>query len=184
MKVKLGKRFDELFPVFESNDAALEWCENELLTELESLTAYDHKLKPADYLLFQGLTPAELAAIAPLLEPHSYKHGHKLISAGDAAREVFFLSRGAVSVLLPGAEHRLATFSPGMSFGEMAFIDGAPRSANIIADTDVECHMLTLEDFQRLGKSHPEIKIKLLERLALDLCGKLRKANRELSVFD
>jgi len=134
--------------------------------------------------LFQGLSPDELAVIVPLLKLNSYKRGHKLINAGDAAREVFFLSRGGVSVLLPGAEHRLATFSPGMSFGEMAFIDGAPRSANIVADTDVECHVLTLEDFQELGRTNPEIKIKLLERLALDLCGKLRKANRELSVFD
>jgi CRP-like cAMP-binding protein len=71
-----------------------------------------------------------------------------------------------------------------MCFGEMAFIDGATRSADIVADTDVECHLLALEDFQALGKTHPAIKIKLLERLCLDLTGKLRKANRELNVFE
>jgi glutaminase len=98
---------------------------------------------------------------------------------------MFFLSSGHVSVFLPGEErHRLATFSPGMSFGEMAFIDGAPRSANIVADTDVECDLLALEDFQSLEKTHPAIKIKMLEQLCLDLTGKLRKANRELSVFE
>jgi len=98
---------------------------------------------------------------------------------------MFFIARGSVSVYLPGeARHRLAMFPAGMSFGEMAFLDGVPRSANIAADTDVECHMLTLEDFQKLGKSHPAIKIKMLERLCLDLTGKLRKANRELNVFE
>jgi glutaminase len=97
---------------------------------------------------------------------------------------MFILARGTVSVLLPDNRERLAAFSPGMSFGELAVIDGAPRSADIVADTDVECHVFALEDFHNLGKTHPEIKIKLLERLCLDLCGKLRKANRELSVFD
>ena len=98
---------------------------------------------------------------------------------------MFFLARGHVSVLLPGEErHRLATFSPGMSFGEMAFLDGAPRSANIVADTEIECDMLTLEDFQKLGQTHPAIKIKMLAKLCLNLTGKLRKANRELSVFE
>jgi hypothetical protein len=35
-----------------------------------------------------------------------------------------------------------------------------------------------------LDRTHPEIKIKLWRNLCLDMCGKLRKANRELSVFD
>jgi glutaminase len=119
------------------------------------------------------------------LQPRTFTRGQNIINAGDAAREVFFLARGNVSVFLPGEErHRLATFSPGRSFGEMAFIDGATRSANIVADTDVECHLLTLEDFQRLGKTHPALKIKMLEHLCLDLTGKLRKANRELNVFE
>ena len=85
----------------------------------------------------------------------------------------------------PGEErHRLASFSPGMCFGEMAFIDGAPRSADIVAETDVDCHLLSLDDFQKLSRSHPAIKIKLLEQLALDLTRKLRKANRELDVLE
>jgi glutaminase len=71
-----------------------------------------------------------------------------------------------------------------MSFGEMAFLDGVPRSADIVADTEAECDLITLEDFQVLGKTHPGIKIKILEKLCLDLSGKLRKANRELSIFE
>ena len=71
-----------------------------------------------------------------------------------------------------------------MCFGEMAFLDGVPRSANIVADTDAECDLITLEDFESLGKNHPVLKIKMLQMLCLDLTGKLRKANRELSVFE
>lgn len=82
-----------------------------------------------------------------------------------------------------GATKRLATFSPGMAFGEMAVLDGARRSAVVVADSDVECDLLTVEDFQLLIDTHPRIKIELLRNISLSLCRKLRKANRELSAL-
>ena len=185
MKKKLGDKFADHFNTYPSNDLALEWCEETLLENTRYAHAPNFKCKPADYELLKDLTAAELKVVQPLLQPRSFKRGQIIISAGDAAHEMFFLARGHVSVLLPGEErHRLATFSPGMSFGEMAFLDGAPRSANILADSEVECDLFTMEDFQALGKTYPAIKIKMLANLALNLTGKLRKANRELSVFE
>ena len=66
----------------------------------------------------------------------------------------------------------------------MAMLDRAPRSAVVIAETEVECDLLKLDDFDRLGESHPRVEIVLLRNLALSLSRKLRKANREMSVFD
>ena len=71
-----------------------------------------------------------------------------------------------------------------MAFGEMAVLDGAPRSAVVTADTEVECDLLRLEDFEKLSETQPQIKIALLRNIALGLSRKLRKANREISVFD
>ena len=185
MKKKLAGRFAELFATYPNNDLALEWCEETLLENTRYAHAPNYKAKPAEYELLKDLSAAELKILLPLLRPKNFKSSQFIISAGDAATEMFFLTRGHVSVLLPGEEkHRLATFSPGMAFGEMAFLDGVPRSANIIADTEVECDVLALEDFQALGKNHPALKIKILQRLCLDLTGKLRKANRELSIFE
>ncbi len=129
----------------------------------------------------------ELTAFTTLLKRSSFPTGATIIRAGDEAREMFFLARGHVSVfvtLASGARKRLATFSPGMVFGEMALIDRAPRSAVIAADAEVECDILGLEDFDRLDATHPGIKIKLLQSLSLQLSRRLRKANRELSLFD
>jgi glutaminase len=185
MKKKMGEQFSADFKTYLNNDLALEWCEETLLENTEYAHAPNYKCKPVDYELLADLTDAELKVVQPLLKPLSFKRGQTIISAGDEAREMFFLARGHASVLLPGEDqHRLATFSPGMSFGEMAFLDGAPRSANIVADSEVECDLLALEDFLELGKSHPEIKIKMLGKLCLNLTGKLRKANRELSIFE
>ena len=109
------------------------------------------------------------------------------IVVGIALLSLFFLAQGKVSVnvaLNSGRRKRLGTFSAGMAFGEMALIDGAPRAATIVADTDVDSDLLTLDDFRRLGDSHPQIKIKLLANLCLGLCRKLRKNNRDLAAFD
>jgi glutaminase len=185
MKAKFKGKFDEHFHAFGDNDLALEWCENQLLEKFADTRVTATRLKMADYQLLQGFSPAELEIMQPLLTSHSYRRGYEIINAGDEAREIFLLARGVASIYLPGEKrHRLASFSPGMCFGEMAFIDGAPRSANIVADTEIECHVLSLENFDLLGKSHPALKIKLLEHLCLDLTRKLRKANRELSVLE
>ena len=71
-----------------------------------------------------------------------------------------------------------------MAFGEMAMLDRVPRSAMVTADTEVECDLLTVEDFERLGETHPQIMIVILRNLALSLSSKLRRAIREISVFD
>jgi CRP-like cAMP-binding protein len=70
-----------------------------------------------------------------------------------------------------------------MAFGEMALLDRGPRSAVIVADSEVQCDLLSLAALEQLGTTEPAIKIKLLENLALPLCSKRRKANRELALL-
>jgi glutaminase len=186
MRAKLREQFETTFRVFEHIDRALEWCENQLLETALPLRSNDDTVELKEFPVLADFTAAESATLTGLLKRNIYKSGDTIINAGDPAGELFLLRRGQVSVLLPqssGENSRLATFSAGMTFGEMALIDGAPRSAMIVADADVECDLLTLEDFHRLDQTHLAIKIKLLRNLCFDLSNKLRKANRELSVL-
>ena len=186
LKLKLGPRFPELYRAQPDNDRALEWCENLLLSHHDAAVVADPAVSRADYDLFTGLPPAGLPLLEPHFERRSWLAGQTVIKAGDAAREVFFVARGRVSVLVPradGGQRRLATFSAGMHFGEMAVLDGAPRSADVVADTDVECDCLPLAALDRVGVDHPEVHILLLRNLGRDLSQRLRKANRELAVF-
>ena len=187
MKAKLAEQFGALFRSFDDIDAALEWSENRLLNERMAIHLPDHAVAPADYELFASLNPEEITVLQSLLHRRKFARGKVIVEFGAPAGELFFLARGRASVTVPlsgGTQKRLATFSPGMAFGEMAMLDRAPRSAAVTADTEVECDLLKLEDFDRLGESHPHIKIVLLRNLALGLSQKLRKANREISVFD
>jgi glutaminase len=187
MKAKLGSRIDELFRVFADNDAALEWCENRLLATHLPHALANERVRPEDYDLFHGLTADEVQVLTSLLTSRNWNASEVIINAGDDADALFFLASGMVSVVLPvaaGQRKRLATFSAGMAFGEMAVIDHAPRSAMIVADTEVSCDELSVTDFEALGTTHPPIKIKLLENIALGLSRRLRKANRQLSVVE
>ena len=170
-----------MFQPFDDNDLALEWCENRLLEKILPAARAGRRAKVADYELCKHFTVPELKIFTSFLTRKTYKAGETIIHIGDEAKEIFLLARGGVSVLVPqdgGVRHRLATFSAGMVFGEMAAIDRAPRSAMIVADTDVECDVLSLENFERLGICHPSPKIKLLKNLNLGLCRRLRKASR------
>ena len=187
LKAKLKDQFATLFLAFDDNDTALEWCENRLLAEKIPGSVAEHPVTPADYELFADLRPDEVAIVQARLERRSFRRGEIIVQFGAPAGELFFLARGCASVtvlLSSGAQKRLATFSPGMAFGEMAMLDHAPRSAVVTADTEVECDLLKVDDFEQLGTSHPRIQIVLLRNLALGLSRKLRKANREISVFD
>jgi glutaminase len=183
MRARLGARFAEIFRTFDDLDPALQWCEDRLLARLLP-DIPDTSIAVTEYALLDGLSREDVAVVQAFFERRTYEPGEVIIRAGDPARELFLLSRGLVSVLLSlenGGQKRLATFSPGMAFGEMAVIDRAPRSATVTADTPVACDLLSIARLTALGATHPKIKIRLLENLSLDLCRKLRKANREIA---
>ena len=187
LKAKLGARFEADYRTFDDNDLALEWCENRWLDCRRSRSTDGAATPIGAYELLHGLDPEELRVIAALLEHRSYRQNEVIVDMGAEAREVFFLHRGSASISVPlpnGGQRRLGDFAPGMAFGELAMLDQAPRSAVVRAETDVECHLLQRDDFEALAQTHPRIQITLLRNMALGLARLLRKATREVGVFD
>jgi glutaminase len=187
LRFKLKDQIDEYYQTFGEMDLALEWCEDKLLANRLPVWSPDNTTEVDNYELFDGLNAQERAVIKSMLSRKTYQSGEVIVQFGEEAKELFFLKGGSASVtvtLASGEQKRIATFSPGMVFGEMAMLDRAPRSAVVTADMEVTCELLKLDDFEALSGTHPNIKITLLKNLALGLCRKLRKANREISVFD
>src|SRR6185369_5398380 len=151
---------------------ALEWCEEEWLNARLPRHTASASMPVESYELFRGLTPEEIRLIANVLEHRRYRRNEVMVEMGAEAREVFFLNRGSAIIILKlasGAQKRLGVFSAGMAFGEVGMLDQAPRSAMVMAETDVECHLLKREDFDALGETHPRIKITLLTNMALGI---------------
>jgi glutaminase len=88
-----------------------------------------------------------------------------------------------VSVPTQNGVSRLNSFTSGMTFGDIAFIDRSPRSANVTALGPVECRVLTREAFTRLDSEAPVVKIRLLQNLAHGMSSMLRHLSRELAAL-
>jgi glutaminase len=170
---------------FEDNDLAVEWCEDRLLEFASELSPRASSV--AAFSLFAGMPEHALAWIQDRMQAADYPAGATIISAGEEQDDrVFFIREGEVSVVLSladGSHQRLATLSGGMSFGEMAMLLKAARSAHVHADTAVRSWTLSARALDALALDHPEIKIAVLKNLSLDLAQKLRQANQLIAVL-
>ena len=169
---------------FHSTDQALEWCEDQLLSEMMPATTNGI----GDLRSFEvaaGLTDEELEVLGGLLARQTYATGELVIRLGDDATNLFLITKGRVGVWLgePGKGTRVASFSVGTMVGELAFIDGERRSANVVAETELECGVLEAEGFFGLQDSHPRIHATILRNIGASLATKLRRAFEHLSVL-
>ena len=116
------------------------------------------------------------------LQPCTYSTGEALCRAGAPADKLWILTRGSVSVRLAGdlGDRRIAGLGPGTSVGEMGLLDRRPRSADVIADEEVEGFILTAESFDRLLREEPQLGQSLLATIARLTAQRLRVTSEEL----
>ena len=155
-------RFGEL-------DQALEWCEDELLVRAGAGTS-PARVDPAEHELLTGLPSADLARILLRLRPRHHSAGELVVARGDAAGELYLVLAGQLTVIESGTPgRRLATVSAGMTFGEIGFARSGTRTADVVADTDVDLLVLDRTAFARLRDEHAPLYATLLERLLASL---------------
>jgi glutaminase len=173
--------------IFPGEDAALESCENAVLASVMENHLLELPPVPlAACALLSSCDAAELALLEAHMSTRDFAAGEVIIKTGTTAEELFILTSGSVEVRLEleGKRHqRLDVFAAGMSFGELAFLDGSPRSADIVALGPVSCRIIDRCFFDELEESSPAIKAKILTEIALLLSGRLRQANIEISAL-
>ena len=119
--------------------------------------------------MFAGLTPDQREAVVLHFERRSADPGQRIIRAGDRADDAFFISSGEVEVRIGARRIKLGS---GSFFGEMALINGQPRSADVTA-LDY-CQLLTLSrgDFRELLRRYPAMRERVVgtagERLEMN----------------
>ena len=105
--------------------------------------------------------------IARLLKERRFAKGETVIMEGSGGAAFFIIDSGEATVSSKGVD--LATLGPGEYFGEVALIDGGPRSATVTAATDLVCYGLTFWEFRPLVERNGTIGWKLLQALAKQL---------------
>ena len=103
---------------------------------------------------------------------HRLKAGATLLQAGDTGDGCYRLDSGLlkVSLISPQIKERIvAILTPGTVVGDLAVIDGLPRSASVFALTNCELRFLSRASFEHLVREHPEIHQYLVKLLAARL---------------
>jgi CRP-like cAMP-binding protein len=117
--------------------------------------------------LFSNCTKDELRIIASLTTMQDVTSGMVLAEQGKAGREFFVVTHGSATASRNGGW--LAQLGPGSFFGELALLDGGPRTATVVADTDMTLLVLSRSEFKTLQFSAPSVSYKMLVELGARL---------------
>lgn len=119
--------------------------------------------------LFRHMTGEEIEALSPSIEALRYGKGEMIVQRHDQDGGVYLLLEGALlanQYARSGREVGYRRIAPGGYFGEIAAIDGLPRSANIVAVEDVRIARLPQVVVRRLFETSPNFMRALLEDMA------------------
>ena len=123
--------------------------------------------------LFRSLHEDELITIAKRLKYTPFIKGSRITRQGNVANWLYILVSGEADVFLESKDGSLCHLTkafPGQFFGEMGLMTGEPRSATIIATTDVICYRLDKASFQEVLQKRPELADEFGRILALRRC--------------
>ena len=122
--------------------------------------------------LFSECSQRDLQTIARVVKDIDHPAGTVIAREGDPGIGLFVITKGTADVSIGG--RKKVTLGPGDFFGEIALLDGGPRTATVTAVSDVSLLGLTEWVFRGLMQEHPSIALKTLQQMA----GRLRRATK------
>jgi len=177
----------ELPPVrtFMSNDAALEYAEDELLKDLgHRPPEVTQRVELDRNELFRHMKPKTREAIKAVMRPLSLQRKARVFTYGESDGALYVILDGEVELRLPTRVYhykRLAKLGPGSFFGEGAFLDPAPRTATAVVTRDAELLVLDRQGIESLAeKRQREAGWSVLYELGGSLARQLRWSRSEL----
>ena len=124
-------------------------------TEMQKRTFVVHWKLVAGVPLFTSLDALRISEITQLLELNIVPADYAIVRKDEPADSMFFISRGEVEVDVGTSEARLG---PGSFFGEIALLKNCNRTATVISVTECQLLVLSVEDFNNLLRSNPDMR--------------------------
>lgn len=121
----------------------------------------------ANVKMFSSLNKKELGVIEKAADLVKVKPGAEIVTEGKIGHEFYLILSGEASV--KRGRRKVATLGPGNYFGEMALLDRGPRSATIVAETDMELAVISQREFMAVLDRIPPVAHKLLVSMAARL---------------
>lgn len=158
------------------------------LTERPELAARTVALLRTKSALFD-LDDAEARCIVDYMRVVNLPRGATVFREGDAARtdHLLLILAGDVSVDMSDGERLdglpVSVLGPGSVVGEMALLDGGPRSATCTAMNDVIAAGISRAGLQRLAHEHPQVALRLMVAIAQRVGDRLRALGEQLRLY-
>ena len=129
--------------------------------------------------IFSDLSPSDLNKIAERMIQRTYVKGQMILLEDDLGQTFFVIAGGSVKITRlsdDGREVILAMLGESDFFGEMSLLDGAGRSANVVALEASEVLTLSRNNFLEILQNYPKISISLLD----ELTQRIRKSDQQI----
>lgn len=129
---------------------------------------------------FHDLTDKEVDTISTIVKKKNFKLGDTVFKESEDGASIYVIKKGEVKACKTAPDGELFTLTimkDGEIFGEMSFLDGRPRSATIVAVSDLETYMIEKADFETLVDGNPRIIYKLLKNIVFTIHSIVRGMN-------
>ncbi|MBI4948880.1 MAG: cyclic nucleotide-binding domain-containing protein [Deltaproteobacteria bacterium] len=129
---------------------------------------------------FSDLSDNELAIVSKIIKKKDFKLGDTIFKESEDGASIYVIKKGEVKACKTAPDGELFTLTimkDGDIFGEMSFLDGRPRSATVVAVSDLETYMMEKADFETLVDGNPRIIYKLLKNIVFTIHSIVRGMN-------
>jgi len=133
-----------------------------------------------DILFFSDLSDGELDVVSRIVNKKNFKLGDTVFKESEDGASLYIIRKGEVKACKTSPDGELFTLTimkDGEIFGEMSFLDGRPRSATIVAVSDLEAYIIEKSDFETLVDGNPRIIYKLLKNIVFTIHSIVRGMN-------
>jgi CRP-like cAMP-binding protein len=142
---------------------------------------------PDDLTFLADASDEDWAKLVAYAQRRRFRAGDIVMRQGDVDRSLAIVTDGRLEVLVIDRDgrrtRRLATIDAGSILGELAFLDGLPRSATLRALTDVALLWLSVDAFEALSLREPALARAFLFDLGRIVARRLRRANATIQTL-
>jgi CRP-like cAMP-binding protein len=132
--------------------------------------------------LFVDMSDAEIASLAELFSEKPMPAGKTVFVENMPGESLYLVQEGTIRIskmLAEGDEQTLVVLGPEDTFGEMAVLDGAPRSATARVIEDARLLSIRKNDFEELCDSYPALGLKLMRNIIRIFSQRIRESNQD-----
>ena len=168
---------------FPDLDLAIDWCEDRLIKQWSD-SDHDREIAILDHAATVGMDPGEVEELSSRLERREYPAGTRIYEQAGDVDEMLLVVKGDVNIFTVGEDghrHRIATFSEGMTLGEVAMLSGRTRLGFAEAAGDVVAWALAEKDLTDLKQRNPAMVCTLLENLVKLIAHRIGNLSRNLA---